>query len=518
MKKIIIILAAILYLSVIFLPNSTILTFTSDDGFYYFEMAKNTLENHIVTFDGSSITNGIQPLYFLIILLPFLKIIPNNPFLVTKLILLTLLLLHLIAGHFIYETTKKVSNKTAATYATIFWLFSPVILKSILSGVEASLNTLLIAIMIFFYISIREKINLKNIILLGIISGLTFLGRADAVFLCAIIFFDIVYKKREIKTPLIYFLSTVVVVSPWFVWSYLTSETLMQISGKAMSYHRHLLHPITLKFVGEKIVSMSYIILTTTGAASLFTFLIGSTFSRKNNTKLIPYTIPFIILPFFFTSYILVLICSIITFFIGTQVGHKKIRNKFIFIFIALIFILIPYYIFYSMGAQIWYYSSIFVFTSIFAGILLSKIPSKIPKIVSYLLIILLLCNFLIAFYPGDMIANSEKYEMITFLEQNTEEDAKIGSFNSGLYGFFTDRTIVNLDGVVNNNVYHAMINHELKEYIEENTDYLIDYDTSFEEFSIHSDEPLLENFSIIYEEESEVYPGRKMQVYKKIA
>ena len=78
-------------------------------------------------------------------------------------------------------------------------------------------------------------------------------------------------------------------------------------------------------------------------------------------------------------------------------------------------------------------------------------------------------------------------YHIAHWLNQHTEADAVVGAWNSGVIGYFSDRPVVNLDGVVNNKVYHYKVAHEvagiegLMNYIRaENIDYLTDYETFF--------------------------------------
>ncbi len=68
--------------------------------------------------------------------------------------------------------------------------------------------------------------------------------------------------------------------------------------------------------------------------------------------------------------------------------------------------------------------------------------------------------------------------EGIKWMTENTTPDTIIGSFNSGIYGYFSGRKVVNLDGVINNNAYYAIRDKRLYAYIDEqNISYIIDWD-----------------------------------------
>ena len=54
----------------------------------------------------------------------------------------------------------------------------------------------------------------------------------------------------------------------------------------------------------------------------------------------------------------------------------------------------------------------------------------------------------------------------------------RLGSFNSGIYGFFCGSPVVNLDGVVNGRAYEAMRSRRLLAYLrdEAQLDYVLDH------------------------------------------
>ena len=52
------------------------------------------------------------------------------------------------------------------------------------------------------------------------------------------------------------------------------------------------------------------------------------------------------------------------------------------------------------------------------------------------------------------------------YLRSNTDPTARVASFNAGVVGYFSDRTVVNIDGVVNPDAYHALREHRLLDYL----------------------------------------------------
>jgi hypothetical protein len=63
------------------------------------------------------------------------------------------------------------------------------------------------------------------------------------------------------------------------------------------------------------------------------------------------------------------------------------------------------------------------------------------------------------------------------WLNQHTSADALIGAANAGIMGYYAERRVVNLDGVVNESAFHARLANQLPRYIDETSiSYLADH------------------------------------------
>jgi len=76
--------------------------------------------------------------------------------------------------------------------------------------------------------------------------------------------------------------------------------------------------------------------------------------------------------------------------------------------------------------------------------------------------------------------ALATRYEAAGWMRENLPQDAVLASWNAGQLGFFSDRTVINLDGLVNDRRYFEEIlkgRRSLTEYLQENrVDYVVDY------------------------------------------
>jgi hypothetical protein len=120
------------------------------------------------------------------------------------------------------------------------------------------------------------------------------------------------------------------------------------------------------------------------------------------------------------------------------------------------------------------------------------------------------------AFWPrGFYPRQAGGYRLAQWLDQNTPAEARIGAWNSGIIGYFSRRTVVNLDGVVNNRLYtyvqvrHATVRLDgIVDYLrQEGVDYVTDYE------DLLSDQPEQrwpDVLKLIYE-----FPGTHIRVYE---
>ena len=67
------------------------------------------------------------------------------------------------------------------------------------------------------------------------------------------------------------------------------------------------------------------------------------------------------------------------------------------------------------------------------------------------------------------------------WINTNLPKDAVVGTFNSGVETYFSERRIVNLDGLVNNKALQALRARDLMAYVKnERIEYLIDWEVYF--------------------------------------
>ena len=77
-----------------------------------------------------------------------------------------------------------------------------------------------------------------------------------------------------------------------------------------------------------------------------------------------------------------------------------------------------------------------------------------------------------------------EMHQGALWVAANTPASSRIGSFNAGIYAYYSQRAVTNLDGVVNSAAFDSLRTDTLMEYVlDQEVDFLIDYQRWFEDY-----------------------------------
>ena len=144
------------------------------------------------------------------------------------------------------------------------------------------------------------------------------------------------------------------------------------------------------------------------------------------------------------------------------------------------------FYWFYELGFRGWYslYTS-FLVTILFSTMIIKIIQRSKLKKFKQVMYILLICTLVSTFIFGGIIKYNEgnypqeklKWEIANYLDENIPLNETIGSFNTGIYQYYTkNHDVINLDGVMNPEAYQAMKDGNIEVYIlGKNITYIVD-------------------------------------------
>ena len=120
--------------------------------------------------------------------------------------------------------------------------------------------------------------------------------------------------------------------------------------------------------------------------------------------------------------------------------------------------------------------------------------PVVLPLSFLFLSVIYFHARLTACAFPSHKLA----YRSALWISEHLPGDVRLASWNAGIFGYFSDRTVINLDGLINGTEYYQQVINGSKpwtEYVkEQNVDFLIDY----ERFYVTSPEfPVVQVFAL---------------------
>ncbi len=441
----------------VFSSPENLITIVPDDAFYYFKIAKNICLGLGSSFDGINPTNGYHPLW-MIILLPLAKLI-TAPWVMIKTTLFLAVIFNtataVLLNRFLKEKTQ---NSLVANIGLVLYFLNYRVIANSLNGLETSLASFLLMVLIFLVLGRNFNfVKPKNFAILGTIFGMAFLARTDLIFYLLPLFLIVISraKNNHFKNGVLFSITSFITISPWIFWNLAKFNTILQSSANAV--------PFVLK---QYLLTSSQHqgIILRNSITLLGKFFINDFFSILG-------------FPCFFVILTLIFLLRL------TAQCRRKITPIFSLflggIFLTFIHVSIRQY------PRPWYFDQLILIGSIiisyifFLFLSLKKDSKNILKRFTVLVI------FLVAIFNLNKIIYLNEYphqiEMLKageWLNRNTDEKEISASFNCGIIGYFSDRSVINLDGVVNNKAYKAIKEYRLWEFINQSeAKYFIDYD-----------------------------------------
>jgi hypothetical protein len=211
----------------------------------------------------------------------------------------------------------------------------------------------------------------------------------------------------------------------------------------------------------------------------------------------------------------------------GSGRNHSEELRPFLNLWSCLLLAELLYHIYIAVsGVQytlyfMWYRSPSFIFWIITASLIAHfafgyiKLTEPFSKLFKWAPVGLSLLIFATAIY---MFARSigftselyrARYNTALWIEENSSPDTIFAAWNTGQLGFFSNRTFINLDGVINSVDYYERVlsgSGSLTDYLSENkVDYIVDYTT----YDSIPDFPVVRTFPV--NDES----GRAIQIWQ---
>lgn len=191
------------HLLVILAPMNNLLDrwFTTDDAFYYFQVARNISEGRGSSLDGFNLSNGYHPLW-MGVLIPFFALARFDLFVPLRLVVFLSVLISLATGILLYRFLSRSVNPGLAKLAAVFWVLFPPIHRSVTQlGMESALNALCVIVLIHQTSLLLEKPisdeKWRDRFILGVMACFALFARLDNVFLILTIGLVLVFRSQR---------------------------------------------------------------------------------------------------------------------------------------------------------------------------------------------------------------------------------------------------------------------------------------------------------------------------------
>lgn len=488
-----------------------------DDAFYYFQIARNVANGRNVTFDGENLTNGFHPLWA-VVLAP-IYLISDDGDLALHLGLTVGAFLGAGTVLFIYAIVRMLTgNRWAALSGAAFYAIHPYIIAESVNGMESSLAVFLLALTMWLYLRVvtgDQRPTYVRYVWLGVAAGLMVLARTDLVFVLPPMLLHIVVRERGRQGLAAAFgtgAAAFLVVAPWAIWSLVSFGTVIQVSGVAVP---DVERQAFLAAHGSSFPTQLKQSWDETDDA-FFHQLPHLFFVPRDGPRL----------PSLLTG------AGVVGFMLLAPLAPQRCRAArqlgLLMVPAVGVILMLLFHSTIRWHVREWYYAPVGVIAAVLLGIVVNYVSSlpngtwvgwrvEVRKrspdgaallapgrwsawtvAVVYVLVIIMLVG---VYGPQrsdrwvfKLPHRVNMLEAARWLEDNTDRDARIGAFNAGIFGYFSERTVINLDGVVNEDAYKARRDGRTMEYICAHTiRYLVDLELDYAVSAQCPDDPSLE-------------------------
>lgn len=450
--------------------------YMSEDGYLMQTIARNmAIGLGMSTAEGTLQTNGVQPLStFLFASLHYIA--EGSKQLGIIYVTIFSALVSLIAAWFLRGLTlalfKKWNMPTNIAFLTAaLWFASPLVIKHSMNGLETGLYYLAIITTLYYYFSLEitsgQAMGFWQRIILGILLGLTFLARNDAVFFIAAILIAHVASsdsgvfvniKNRIYDAIVAGLVSILVGLPWLIYNQLNFGSIIPISGKAESHTAAL---------GENLMMIP--------ANTLEAALVYLPIPRSMEESM----------PVFILSILMLIGLGIIfwKFFANTSLSLKRL---FITTYIFTICISTYYGLFFgaawfvtrylsALSPILWLVSFMVVY-GLLSNWMSKQALKKTIILTTTVFITISAASQIVVYRKG--IDGMHK-QVVDWSLKHIDKDIWVGAAQTGTLGYFHDRTI-NLDGKTNPNALQANLKQgQIQSYVLDKTNiqYIVDWE-----------------------------------------
>ncbi len=467
-----------------------------DDSFYSFGIARNIALGFGSTFDGEHPTNGYQPLW-VAILVPLYALTGAHPTIPIYAALVLSAVLNVLTGWVVFRLLRRFVSTAAAFLGLVLWGFGPAIVRQSVNGLETSLAMLLVACALEYYVRVfrpRRAAGRRVALTLGALLGLAVLARVDALLFVVALAADALVRRLDVRALRLAAATCAAVVLPWCIVSQLTVGAMVPESGKATRFLSATYAPNDIPALSDaggeasaglvwQNVLRSGQLVGTWPALHVFTRSLERVLDRSNPQMRKAPAIGILVLA-------AVLLCVALGWRASPRVRRLPRALGFLWVYCVLLVVAYSFVVFGHIFFSRYYYP--IFFASVLLGgvafeIVLQRFARARPRRRRALAMVLVGLYAVLLPYMSWNRLRRDNYQFINaleWIETHTPAEARIGIFNAGAIGYFSNRRVVNLDGKVNPRALEALRATRIRRYlVEEEIDFVVDHQWILERF-----------------------------------
>lgn len=454
----------------------------ADDAYYYFTIASNTASGHGSTFDGISLTNGYHPLW-LWILVPVFRLFGDSLWLPVRMAVSISVLLDLVSGFILYRMLATRGMVREGVIAASFWFLAPFTVFIGIRGMEASLSSALVLAVVWMLSRLGERERTPrtgDAVLVGCLVGLAGLARTDnlpTLGLTVAVFAAWRYRSRigsGVRWLGVAVICAAILTAPWFIWNLHHFGSIVQVSGAVKMFTREMYGSLRTDWSLPRgaLVTVAYAlfapllsaarwvtgegggpaILSPVVALSLLGGIAGAVvLARSRGLR----PTPGFLFPFFITATTYLVAHSLIF-----GVVWRSYVNWYALPFLAILCVF-------------------FGFTFVWLGDVAGKTWRNLCAGVGVAVFVSLYPVFLLRTDLGGSRSTALDRARFEALVAQYPDGVRAGAYNAGKLAYtaspYTGITVVNLDGLVNNEAFRAVKEGGYFEYLLEHVDVFLE-------------------------------------------
>lgn len=450
-----------------------------DDTFYYVTLGDNLANGRGAMIDDFHSTTAFQPLWGLVswavnVVWDDLDVIRALQWIAVG--------VNLITFFVIYFMARRISgNITVALVAAGLFFLNLRILRFSISGMEMPIGIVMPLVLMWCLYEIYQRgATTRLLIVFGILSGIGFLARVETGFLAALaglmlFLFPVGSDKSlraRIRAPFVIGMTALIPMLPWFAFSLWMGSSIVPDSGGAVrtwAINYRAIHPSSDTF-------------TLWGMFQSYMFHLRRNLiplEALRGVGLYPFQLDWLVMG------------GIVIAAFWRRIGGWQLLT------IALVWALLLLTIYSVLIPALWYFSRyampsavLLTLLTIILGVHLLMRTAQRGRVFSIaatgvligIAVPMLTVQYL---YPwverSEVLGTPEPdrvYIAIEWINTNTPPDTIIGGWQSGMLAFYTDRPVINLDGIANRAASQAIDEGRMWEYIcAANIGYIVDWE-----------------------------------------